>query len=79
MERWLKKLNGIFLDFLEQLLLKDLYATLFSHNRIIAFQEQTALNDYEEIKSYDRSSCPEVFCKKNVPKNFAKFKGKRMC
>ena len=52
MERWLKKLNGIFLDFLEQLLLKDLYATLLSHNRIIAFQEQTALNDYEEIKSY---------------------------
>ena len=74
-ERWLKKLNGIFLDFLEQLLLKDLYATLF----IIVFQEQTPLNDSEEIKNYDRSSCPEVFYKKNVPKSFAKFKRKRMC
>ena len=26
-----------------------------------------------------RSSRPEVFCKKSVPKNFAKFTGKHLC
>ena len=26
-----------------------------------------------------RSSCPEVFCKKGVLKNFAKFTGKHLC
>ena len=26
-----------------------------------------------------RSSCPEVFCKKDVLRNFAKFKGKHLC
>ena len=26
-----------------------------------------------------KSSRPEVFCKKGVPKNFAKFTGKRLC
>ena len=26
-----------------------------------------------------RSSCPEVFCKKGVLKNFAKFSGKHLC
>ena len=26
-----------------------------------------------------RSSCPEVFCKKGVCKNFAKFTGKHFC
>ena len=27
----------------------------------------------------DRSSRPEVFCKKRVLRNFAKFKGKNLC
>ena len=27
----------------------------------------------------DRSSCPEVFCKKGVLGNFAKFTGKHLC
>ena len=27
----------------------------------------------------DRSSCPEVFCKKDVLRNFAKFTGKHLC
>ena len=27
----------------------------------------------------DRSSCPEVFCKKGVLRNFAKFTGKHLC
>ena len=27
----------------------------------------------------DRSSRPEVFCKKGVPRNFAKFTGKHLC
>ena len=27
----------------------------------------------------DRSSCPEVFCKRGVIKNFAKFTGKYLC
>ena len=26
-----------------------------------------------------RSSRPEVFCKKGVPRNFAKFRGKHLC
>ena len=33
----------------------------------------------EYILSQDRSSRPEVFCKKGVLKNFAKFTGKRLC
>ena len=27
----------------------------------------------------DKSSCPEVFCKKGVLRNFAKFTGKHLC
>ena len=27
----------------------------------------------------DRSSCPEVFCKKDALRNFAKFTGKHLC
>ena len=30
-------------------------------------------------KSEFRSSCPEVFCKPGVLKNFAKFTGKHLC
>ena len=32
---------------------------------------------YSLLKS--RSSCPEVFCKKGVLRNFAKFTGKQLC
>ena len=33
------------------------------------------------MKTYPiyRSSCPEVFCKKEPPRNFAKFTGKHLC
>ena len=33
----------------------------------------------EDIRRSYRSSRPEVFCKKGVPENFAKFKGKHLC
>ena len=32
-----------------------------------------------EYGTLHRSSCPEVFCKKGVPRNFAKFTGKHLC
>ena len=32
-----------------------------------------------QIDSYDRSSRPDVFCKKGVLKNFAKFTEKHLC
>ena len=31
------------------------------------------------ILMIDRSSCPEVFCKKGILRNFAKFTGKHLC
>ena len=34
---------------------------------------------YEENNCIFRSSRPEVFCKNNVLRNFAKFKGKHLC
>ena len=36
--------------------------------------------DYEvNQRLITRSSLPEVFCKKGVPRNFTKFKGKHLC
>ena len=32
-----------------------------------------------DVKETDRSSRPEVFCKKGVLRNFAKFTGKHLC
>ena len=47
------------------------------------FCESTTLNHRKESKSLhiwiNRSSCPEVFCKKGVLKTFAKFTGKHLC
>ena len=37
----------------------------------------TGLKDYES--GNDKSSRPDVFCKKGVHINFAKFTGKRLC
>ena len=33
----------------------------------------------EMLRATDRSSRPDVFCKKGVLKNFAKFTGKHLC
>ena len=30
-------------------------------------------------RTINRSSCPEVFCKKGVLRNFAKFTGEHLC
>ena len=38
------------------------------------------VNDVSDTaKTPDKSSRPEVFCKKVVPRNFAKFTGKQLC
>ena len=34
---------------------------------------------WKSFKSVYRSSLPEVFCKKGVPRNFTKFTGKHLC
>ena len=34
---------------------------------------------YLEVSSAERSSRPEVFCKKGALTNFAKFTGRQMC
>ena len=50
---------------------------LFVHERSNAYMRK-----YSKLinrKSNYRSSCPEVFCKKGVIRNFAKFPGKHLC
>ena len=50
---------------------------LFVHERLNAYMRK-----YSKLihrKSNYRSSCPEVFCKKGVIRNFAKFPGKHLC
>ena len=37
------------------------------------------LNESNHTLTMERSSCPEVFCKKGVLRNFAKFTGKHQC
>ena len=41
--------------------------------------EQSCHCNFSRLIKKIRSSCPEVFCKKGVPKNFAKFTGKYLC
>ena len=43
------------------------------------FQFPQYVNQFWEIRPTYRSSCPEVFCKKCVYENFAKFTGKYRC
>ena len=53
-------------------------------NAIAVKNAQVLLNNFSIINNYlakqhvIRSSCPEVFCKKDVLRNFAKFTGKHL-
>ena len=40
---------------------------------------EEAISSHETCSSLYRSSCPEVFCKKGILRNFAKFTGKQLC
>ena len=44
-----------------------------------SYRNQLIHFNFKLIDFYDRSSRPEVFCKKGVLKNFTKFTGKHLC
>ena len=50
--------------------------TMICHNSIEKY-----VTFFQELCQYtgSRNSCPEVFCRKSVLRNFAKFTGKRLC
>ena len=49
-----------------------------SNNKCVERLSQTYSNASYDY-TYDRSSGPELFCKENVLRNFAKFIGKHLC
>ena len=50
-------------------------------NGLTEYQVAATLNLHLDgfLWSLGRSSCPEVFCKKGVRRNFAKFTGRHLC
>ena len=46
---------------------------------VICEPSETILIVKKVFSTNSTSSCPEMFCKKNVPNNFAKFTGKHLC
>ena len=47
-------------------------------NKIIGFKFLETIKVYKILVSKHKSSCPEVFCKKGVLGNLAKFTGKQL-
>ena len=64
-------------------ILKITYIVLTARNKELILNLTVALSlslpKIYMLFSLNRSSCPEVFCKKGVLKHFAKFTGKHMC
>ena len=60
------------------LFLRQLFITVFVRNFDLAIFI-TCMSKFDIQSTNDRNSRPEVFCKKVVLRNFAKFTGKHLC
>ena len=53
------------------------FYTAWNHQKSFDFQMFSRGKEWDQL--HDGSSRPDMFCKKGVPRNFAKFTGKHLC